>query len=95
MTPIAEIVGGSLRWHVPHDAYAVPVEYLNGAHMLYAVDAPQLDQARTELHDALRGLYTVLRDRYYGRMPDEVQAAYDKAGDLLRRHPPGIKEQHD
>jgi len=36
MTPIAEIVGGSLRWHVPHAAYAVPVEYLRGSHMLYA-----------------------------------------------------------
>jgi len=48
MTPIAEIVGGSLRWHVPHAAYAVPVEYLRGSHMLYAADAPQMDQARTE-----------------------------------------------
>ena len=36
MTPIAEIVGGTLRWHIPHDAYSVPVEYLRGVHMLYA-----------------------------------------------------------
>ena len=36
MTPIAEIVGGSLRWHIPNDSYAVPVEYLRGVHMLYA-----------------------------------------------------------
>jgi len=39
-----------------------------------------------DLHDTLRSLYTVLRDRHHGRMPEEVQAAYDKAGDLLRRH---------
>jgi len=93
MTPIAEIVGGSLRWHITNDSYSVPVECLSGVHMLYAIDAPQLEQARTELHDALRGLYTVLRDRYYGRMPDEVQAAYDKAGDLLRRHQSPTREQ--
>ena len=36
MTPIAEIVGGSLRWHIPHQNYSVPVEYLRGVHMLYA-----------------------------------------------------------
>jgi len=40
----------------------------------------------TELHDTLRSLYTVLRDRHHGRMPEAVQAAYDKAGDLLRRY---------
>jgi len=46
----------------------------------------RLGASSTELHDTLRSLYTVLRDRHYGRMPEEVQAAYDKAGDLLRRH---------
>jgi hypothetical protein len=37
------------------------------------------------MHETLRSLYTALRDRHYGRMPDEVQTAYDKAGELLRR----------
>ena len=41
MTPIAEIVGGTLRWHIPRDDYAVPVEYLRGAHMLYDAAALQ------------------------------------------------------
>ncbi len=42
--------------------------------------------SNAELHDTLRNLYMVLRDRHYGRMPDEVQAAYDKAGTLLRKY---------
>ena len=46
----------------------------------------RLGASSTELHDTLRGLYMALRDRHHGRMPDEVQAAYDKAGALLRRH---------
>ena len=25
-----------MRWHIPHDSYSVPVEYLRGVHMLYA-----------------------------------------------------------
>ena len=36
--------------------------------------------------EALRELHTVLKQRHYGRMPDEVQAAYDKAGDVLDRY---------
>ena len=46
----------------------------------------RLGASSTELHDTLRGLYMALRNRHHGRMPDEVQAAYDKAGELLRRH---------
>lgn len=45
----------------------------------------RLSASTNELHDALRGLYLALRDRHHGRMPLEVQEAYDKAGDLLRR----------
>ncbi len=45
----------------------------------------RLSASTNELHDALRGLYLVLRDRHHGRMPLEVLKAYDKAGDLLRR----------
>lgn len=36
----------------------------------------RLGASTTELHDALRGLYMVLRDRHHGRMP----------GELLRKH---------
>ncbi len=46
----------------------------------------RLGTSSTELHDTLLDLYTVLRDRHRGRMPDEVRAAYEKAGALLRRH---------
>ena len=46
----------------------------------------RLGASSTELHDTLRDLYTVLRDRHHGRMPDEVQAAYNKAGELLRHN---------
>ena len=46
----------------------------------------RLGASSAELHDTLRGLYMVLRDRHHGRMPDEVQAQYDKAGELLRKH---------
>lgn len=46
----------------------------------------RLGASSTELHDTLRGLYMALRDRHHGRMPDDVQAAYDKAGEVLRKH---------
>jgi len=46
----------------------------------------RLGTSSTELHDTLRELYMVLRDRHHGRMPDEVRAAYEKAGALLRKH---------
>ncbi len=45
----------------------------------------RLSASTNELHDALHGLYLSLRDRHHGRMPQDVQEAYDKAGDLLRR----------
>lgn len=51
----------------------------------------RLGTSSTELHDALHGLYIALRDRHHGRMPDEVRAAYEKAGELLRKHEPLIK----
>ncbi|MDX4956214.1 hypothetical protein [Delftia acidovorans] len=35
--------------------------------------------AETELMQALRDLVNALRERHYGRMPEEVQSAYDKA----------------
>jgi len=55
MTPIAEIVGGSLRWHIPHDAYAVPVEYLRGSHMLYAAtQSEEYDPLLEDLIERLR-----------------------------------------
>jgi len=46
----------------------------------------RLGASSTELHETLHALYMALRNRYPGRMPDEVQAAYDKAGYLLRWH---------
>lgn len=39
------------------------------------------------LLDALSGLVNVLRKRHYGRMPDEVQAAYDKAWAIVFSSP--------
>lgn len=37
--------------------------------------------------DALSGLVKALRERHYGRMPDEVQAAYDKAWTIVFSSP--------
>ncbi|WP_368641724.1 hypothetical protein ABRZ03_02575 [Castellaniella ginsengisoli] len=39
------------------------------------------------LLDALSGLVKALRERHYGRMPDEVQAAYDKAWAIVFSSP--------
>ena len=44
------------------------------------VSAPQMREALAELHG-------VLRVRHHGRMPDEVQHAYDRAGRVLRGTP--------
>jgi len=52
-----------------------------------------LGASSTELHETLHALYMALRNRHHGRMPDEVQDAYDKAGDLLRRHQSDVKKQ--
>ena len=41
--PIAEIVGGVLRWHVPAPDYVLAQQYLRGTHMLY--DSAALDAA--------------------------------------------------
>ena len=38
-----------------------------------------------ELLATLCGLHHALRDRHHGRMPDDIQAVYDKAGELLQR----------
>lgn len=40
--PVAEIVGGVLRWHIPAPDYALAQHYLRGVHLLYdqaAIDA--------------------------------------------------------
>lgn len=42
---------------------------------------------RDRLRDALSGLVKALRERHYGRMPDEVQAAYDKAWTIVFSSP--------
>lgn len=49
--------------------------------------AAQQAPSVTELLEGLRGLYMALRERHHGRMPDEVQAAYDMAATLLRKYP--------
>lgn len=38
-----------------------------------------------EAFETLGDLWRAMRDRHYGRMPEEVQKAYDKAGELIRR----------
>lgn len=45
---IAEIVNGVLRWHIPHEAYSVPLEYCSGTHLLYTQKAldPAMAAAR-------------------------------------------------
>jgi len=53
----------------------------------------KLGVSSTELREALRDIYIALRNRHHGRMPDDVQTAYDKAGELLRRHQPDVEEQ--
>lgn len=40
--PVAEIVGGVLRWHIPEPDYTLAQQYLRGVHLLYdqaAIDA--------------------------------------------------------
>ena len=41
-----------------------------------------LDVAR-KLETALRDLYNVIRDRHYGRMPEEVERAFNAASSAL------------
>jgi hypothetical protein len=41
--PVAEIVGGVLRWHIPEPDYALAQHYLRGVHLLY--DQAALDAA--------------------------------------------------
>lgn len=38
-----------------------------------------------DLLATLRSLHGVLKERHHGRMPDDVQQAYDTAGELLRQ----------
>lgn len=45
-----------------------------------------LKQRNAELEAALRKLAGVLKERHHGRMPAEVQEAYDGAWDALARH---------
>lgn len=54
-TPIAEIVGGVLRWHIPEDSYALPLKYLRGTHMLYDAEAlaakdAEIARLRADVH---------------------------------------------
>ena len=60
---------GSMATIFPADASGFPVR-------LYAEPAAP---AEAELMQALSDLVNALRERHYGRMPEEVQAAYDKA----------------
>ena len=49
-------------------------------------DTKTMDRLRSDnerLRDALRKLYTALRNRHYGRMPEEVEEAYNTAADIL------------
>jgi hypothetical protein len=41
--PVAEIMGGVLRWHIPEPDYALAQHYLRGVHLLY--DQAALDAA--------------------------------------------------
>ena len=43
----------------------------------------RLIAAAPELLATLRGLHGVMRERHHGRMPEDVQQAYDSAGELL------------
>ena len=43
------------------------------------------DEAMTNLLAALNALYSALRVRHHGRMPDDVLAAYDNAGSTLAK----------
>ena len=45
----------------------------------------ELIAAAPEMLAALRQLHCALRERHHGRMPDDVQQAYDNAGALLGR----------
>ena len=45
----------------------------------------ELIAAAPEMLAALRHLHGALRERHYGRMPEDVQQAYDSAGALLGR----------
>jgi len=56
--------------------------YDDAATVLRAQDA-EIEQLRAALAD----LHKVLRERHYGRMPDEVQRAYDAAGAALKETP--------
>jgi hypothetical protein len=48
--------------------------------------AATLARMGNELFHCLDRLHSVLRERHHGRMPDDVQSAYDAAGELLRKY---------
>jgi len=52
-----------------------------------AAPVAQEQSESVALLDALSGLVKALRERHYGRMPDEVQAAYDKAWAIVFSSP--------
>jgi len=49
----------------------------------YAGELKASIDENARLRDALQKLYTALRDRHYGRMPKEVEEAYNAAADIL------------
>lgn len=83
------------------DDIKLPLEFISGNNTPVTVatikrermeeiirDAIKADrQKRGEPLSALAALVKALRDRHYGRMPDEVQAAYDHAWSIVYASP--------
>jgi len=85
MTPIAEIVGGTLRWHIPHDSYAVPVEYLSGVHMLYdAAQSEEYDPLTEDLIERLRTTDVAPMNALSLEAADALQAQVERMSTLTR-----------
>ena len=51
------------------------------------IDLIKQEPWRGELLSALTALVNALQDRHYGRMPDEVQSAYDRAWSVVYASP--------
>jgi hypothetical protein len=91
MKPIAEIVGGILRWHIPHAAYAVPARYMSGSHMLYAATALEAKDAEiAKLRTANEQLYGLGKSMYAELCALKAQVStltgslYDREASLVR-----------
>lgn len=86
---VGESTGSLILWRVEPDnidGYSWPevVSKVLGRPVVARDSAAELKAENERLRAALAGLYTVMRERHYGRMPPEVQDAYDKAGAALR-----------